>query len=60
MGVVEDGILGPKTRAAANGANAVTLLAALRAEAAGHYRLPEAGEPTFKRFIAGWLNRAYS
>lgn len=58
--VAEDGILGPKTRTAVNGAHGPTVLIALRSEAAGYYRLLEARHPPFKRFIKGWLNRAYS
>ena len=58
--VVEDGIMGPKTRAAANSAHGPTLVIALRSEAAGYYRVLEARHAPFERFIKGWLNRAYS
>lgn len=64
VGVGEDGVLGPATLTAASNANQIALLAALRSEAAGYYRLlaalkrkihVEAGED----FLDGWLNRAY-
>lgn len=58
--VVDDGVLGPKTLAAVNSANGKVLIVAVRSEAAGYYRILEARRPPFKRFIEGWLNRAYS
>lgn len=60
--VAEDGVIGDVTITAANAASAQALLAALRSEAAGHYRATAA---TWQRagrgsdFLAGWLNRAY-
>jgi lysozyme family protein len=57
--VTEDGVLGPATRAAAAEADAAALLAALRSEAAGHYRLIAALHPAQQRFLQGWLTRAY-
>ena len=60
VNVLEDGILGPKSRAAINGVSGTLLLVAMRSEAAGYYRVLEARHPTFKRFIKGWLARAYS
>ena len=56
----EDGVLGPATRAAAAAADTTVLLAALRSEAAGHYRLIAARRPASERFLAGWLQRAYA
>lgn len=53
--VFEDGILGPKTLAAVHRARSDVLLAALRSEAAGYYR-----NRRRPKYIAGWLNRAYS
>jgi lysozyme family protein len=53
--LLEDGILGPKSLAAINAANVEILLAALRSEAAGFYR-----SLNKTKYIAGWLNRAYS
>ncbi len=60
--IAENGILGPWTRTSASRANQPALLAALRSEAAGHYRLVAAskGETAAgKAFLEGWLNRAY-
>jgi len=60
--IAENGIAGPITRASASRANQSALLAALRSEAAGHYRLVAASRSatgTGKDFLSGWLNRAY-
>jgi len=56
----DDGILGPVTLSAANMAPTAPLLAALRSEAAGFYRVLVAQRPTQGRFIGGWLRRAYT
>jgi lysozyme family protein len=56
--VTEDGILGTKTRTAAN-AFTGGLAPALRSEAAGFYRVLVAKHPQFKRFLNGWTRRAY-
>jgi lysozyme family protein len=58
--VIEDGIIGPITLAAINKADFSDLLAALKSEAAGYYRLVAKINPTQRRFIEGWLLRAYS
>lgn len=50
-----DGVFGRATLEATNRANPVALLAALKSEAAGHYR--SLNQP---RFLAGWLSRAYA
>lgn len=50
-----DGLLGSKTLQAVNAGEPNALLAALRSEAAGFYRL--LNQPTFTK---GWLKRAYS
>ncbi len=55
--LVEDGVFGPVTRAAA--AECPHLVLSLRSEAAGFYRALVAGRPALGRFLAGWLNRAY-
>jgi lysozyme family protein len=57
----EDGVLGSETRKAAAGADKPALMAALRSEAACHYRLIAARgtNPGGHEFLAGWLNRAY-
>ncbi len=61
--VAEDGVLGAATLAAARAADAASLLAALRSEAAGYYRMtaaqPRAGDLGARDFLEGWLNRAY-
>jgi len=57
--VGEDGALGPTTRAAA-AVESGALIAALRSEAAGHYREIAAGRSgVSERFLQGWLRRAY-
>jgi lysozyme family protein len=58
--VKEDGVLGPVTRSACFSALSGGLLAALRSEAAGFYRLLVESRPDLARFILGWLSRAYS
>ncbi len=55
-----DGVMGPQTLAAANSADPRAVLAALRSEAAGHYRLLIARNASLKRFEQGWLKRAYA
>jgi lysozyme family protein len=57
--VIEDGIIGPITLKAINEADSTDLLAALKSEAAGYYRLIANANPTQQKFIDGWLNRAY-
>lgn len=56
----EDGILGPKTLAAINSADQTALLASIRSEAAGFYRVLAATKPNLQVFLDGWLNRSYS
>ena len=55
-----DGLLGPQTCGAARGAEVATLVAALRSEAAGEYRLRVARDEGQAVFRDGWLNRAYA
>lgn len=55
-----DGGLGPQTMTALKEANQTCVLAALRSEAAGFYRVLIARKPVNKRFEKGWLKRAYS
>jgi lysozyme family protein len=57
--VIEDGIIGPITLAAINKADPTDLLAALKSEAAGYYRLIASVNPSQQRFIEGWVQRAY-
>lgn len=59
--VAEDGELGTETTLAANSfLDYPALLAALRSEAAGYFRLTAARQAKTKTFLEGWLNRAYS
>jgi len=60
--LVEDGILGHNTTQAVNSVKCKReILIAVRSEAAGYYRLVVQNNPiTFKKFLKGWLNRAYS
>jgi lysozyme family protein len=60
ISVVEDGIIGPNTLAAINKADPTDLLAALKSEAAGFYRLIAQANPSQKKFIDRWLRRAYN
>jgi lysozyme family protein len=62
--VEEDGVLGRATITAASAANRLALVAALRSEAAGYYRVLAATsrgrrEDGDRDFLCGWLNRAY-
>jgi lysozyme family protein len=57
--VVEDGVIGSITLAAINKADPTDLLAALKSEAAGFYRLIASTNPSQQRFVEGWLWRAY-
>jgi lysozyme family protein len=59
VAVIEDGIIGPITLKAINDADSTDLLAALKSEAAGYYRLLANLNPSQQTFINGWLNRAY-
>lgn len=58
--LIDDGVIGPKTRQAVEACSGGLLSAAMRSEAAGSYRLIAASKPRLKKFLRGWLNRAYS
>jgi lysozyme family protein len=58
--VVEDGLIGSITLSAINKADPTDLLAALKSESAGYYRLIVSANPSQQKFIQGWLQRAYS
>lgn len=58
--VLEDGLLGPKTRASVRIALPHVLVACLRCEAAGFYRSLVAARPSLAGFLVGWERRAYS
>lgn len=58
--LVDDGALGPKSRAVfAQLANS-DFLPAVRSEAAGFYRFLTAKFPASEKYLSGWLNRAYA
>lgn len=56
--VVADGRLGPMTVAAAGRSAQGELLAALREQAAVHYRAIVAADPRKEAYLVGWLARA--
>lgn len=58
--LLEDGVLGPKTRAAIQAIPLQALLPAFRAEAAGRYRELVACNSSLAPFLNGWLARAYA
>ena len=57
--VIDDGILGDKTLMAMWGVPGEVLLAAIRSEAAGRYRMLVALKPGRHKYLKGWLARAY-
>lgn len=57
--VLEDGIIGSKTLSAIKGCYQPALLAAYRSECAGFYRTLAAQNPKSRKYLNGWLNRAY-
>ena len=57
--VQEDGLIGPETLSATKNLEPSILLAAMKAEAAGYYRVIAAKNPSQRKFLTGWLNRAY-
>lgn len=56
----EDGVVGTLTLAAVNLGDWPQILVGLRCEAAGYYRELVAKIPMQKKFLNGWLKRAYS
>ncbi|MBL4800874.1 MAG: hypothetical protein JKY45_03200 [Emcibacter sp.] len=57
--LMDDGLLGNITRALVNSTLQEQLIPAMRSEAAGFYRLLVAVNPTSKKYLKGWLRRAY-
>ncbi|MGH9536107.1 MAG: glycoside hydrolase family 108 protein [Terriglobales bacterium] len=57
-GVADDGMVGPVTLAAINGADPATLLAAFRAQRVSLYQAIAANHPQDQQFLEGWLRRA--
>lgn len=60
--LVDDGVIGPKTRRVIRRYDNQTdlIVAALRSESAGFYRTLAALKIELKKYLNGWLNRAYS
>lgn len=58
--LADDGILGPRTRAALADLDPKPLRAALCSEAAGFYRGLVTARPVSAKYLNGWLNRAYA
>jgi lysozyme family protein len=58
--LIDDGILGRRSIAAIKRAKPDLLLIAFKSETAGHYRMLTELNKVFKKYINGWLNRAYS
>ena len=57
--VSEDGLMGSVTISAVSNSEPNILLAAMKSEAAGYYRLIAAQNPSQQKFLKGWINRAY-
>ena len=57
--VQEDGLMGPETLLATMYSEPRCLLAAIKSEAAGYYRMIVCSKPGMAKFLNGWLNRAY-
>jgi lysozyme family protein len=57
IGVLADGVIGPRTMAAINGANPKELIAKFSDARADFYQGIVARKPDQARFIRGWLNR---
>jgi len=55
----EDGVIGSQTISVANRAPPRELLASLKSECAGFYRLLASRKPDLSVFLKGWLKRAY-
>ncbi len=58
--LVDDGILGDKSITAIKVCMPSVLIAAFKSEAAGFYRVLATKRPKSKKYLNGWLNRAYS
>lgn len=59
INVLEDGLIGPQTLSAVKKSEPRCLLAAIKSEAAGYYRMLARYRPGQAKFLNGWLNRAY-
>ena len=58
--VAIDGVIGPETSGATRRDCEIALLAALRSEAAGEYRVRLVRDSSQAPFAEGWIERAYS
>ena len=59
VGVVPDGVLGPKSFAEANAMSPSVLVVKFQTAQAQFYRDLVVRNPKLEEFISGWLNRAY-
>ena len=57
LGVVQDGVVGPKTLAALNATDPRAFFDKIKAEREAFFRGIVARDSTQKRFLKGWLNR---
>lgn len=57
--LVEDGIIGRRTLSACSKVDVFPFLCAYRSEAAGFFRLLASQRPQSRKYLDGWLNRAY-
>lgn len=58
--VVDDGVIGPRSRAAMEHVGVASFWTCMRSEAAGFYRTLIVKRPRLAKYERGWLNRAYS
>ena len=58
--IKDDGVLGPISYQAIESIPSDRLVACIRSEAAGFYRRLVVNKPKYKKFLEGWLNRAYN
>ncbi len=59
INVSEDGVWGIETHSSVKKSDQRLLLASLKSEVAGYYRLLAFKNPSFNKFLNGWLKRAY-
>lgn len=59
INVQEDGLMGSQTLSGVKKSEPRCLLAAIKSEAAGYYRMLARYRPGQEKFLNGWLNRAY-
>lgn len=59
LGLVEDGVIGPKTLNELNTRPSLGVIVSLQNTQAAFYRALVAANPARQKFLQGWLNRAY-